>query len=105
MLRVRAEIAESYALDLRAGQRAEVFGRGLGQRRIEGTVALVKKIMGKKTVFAKTSTERKDVDVLQVLINLPNDVQLPIGFEVDVRISRANGQTAQLGSTMRERSP
>jgi HlyD family secretion protein len=93
-LRVRAEIEESYALQLRPGQDAEVFGRGLGQRKIEGRVSLVKAIMGKKTVFTKSSTERKDLDVLQVLIDLPEGTTLPVGFEVDVRINRAVGRDA-----------
>ena len=93
-LRVRAEIEETYALQLRPGQAAEVFGRGLGAQKIEGRVALVKAIMGKKTVFTKSSTERKDVDVLQVLIDLPEGTTLPVGFEVDVRINRAVGRDA-----------
>ncbi len=93
-LRVRAEIEETYALQLRAGQAAEVFGRGLGLRKFEGRVSLVKSIMGKKTVFTKSSTERKDVDVLQVLIDLPEGTTLPVGFEVDVRINRAVGRDA-----------
>ena len=95
-LRVRAEIEETYALQLRPGQEAEIFGRGLGQRKIEGKVTLVKAIMGKKTVFTKSSTERKDVDVIQVLIDLPEGTTLPVGFEVDVRINRAVGRDALL---------
>jgi multidrug resistance efflux pump len=93
-LRVRAEIEESYALQLRAGQSAEIFGRGLGAGKIEGTVTLVKALMGKKTVFSRSSTERKDVDVLQVLIDLPEGTTLPVGFEVDVRINRGVGRNA-----------
>ena len=93
-LRVRAEIEETYALQLRPGQQAELFGRGLGQQKIEGRVLLVKAIMGKKTVFTKSSTERKDVDVLQVLIELPDGTALPVGFEVDVRINCAAGKNA-----------
>jgi len=93
-LRVRAEIEETYALQLRSGQEAEVFGRGLGQRKIAGRVVLVKAIMGKKTVFTKSSTERKDVDVLQVLIDLPEGTVMPVGFQVDVRINRAVGREA-----------
>ena len=57
-------------------------------------MSLVKAIMGKKTVFTKSSTERKDVDVLQVLIDLPEGTTLPVGFEVDVRINRAVGRDA-----------
>jgi HlyD family secretion protein len=42
--------------------------------------------MGKKTVFARTATERKDVDVRQVFVQLPEGVDLPIGLETDVVI-------------------
>ena len=85
-LRVRAEIEESYSLNLKAGQEANVIVRNLQRTAIKGKVVLVKQIMGKKTVFAKTSTERRDVDVLQVFIDLPEATDLPIGMEVDVMI-------------------
>ena len=95
-LRVRAEIEETDALQLRPGQQAELFGRGRGQQKIEGRVLLVKAIMGKKTVFTKSSTERKDVDVLQVLIELPESTALPVGFEVDVRINCTAGKSTPI---------
>jgi multidrug resistance efflux pump len=85
-LRVRAEIDENYALLLQVNQTATLFGRGLGERRIKGTVVVVKPVMGKKTVFIKTATERKDVDIRQVLIALPAGIDLPIGLETDVAI-------------------
>ena len=86
-LRVRAEIDENYVLDLREGQKAILFGRGLAEKEIPAHVALVKKIMGKKTVFAKTATERKDIDVIQVFIEPDGELQLPVGLEVNVKIA------------------
>lgn len=86
-LRVRAEIDETYALRLKQGQAAIIRTRDEGHQEIAGTVGLVKQVMGKKTVFSKTATERKDLDVLQVLIEVPNAPRLPIGLEVDVRIN------------------
>jgi len=86
-LRVRAEIDENYALSLKEGQKAVIFGRGLGEKQIPAHVALVKKIMGKKTVFAKTATERKDIDVIQAFIEPDADMQVPIGLEVNVKIA------------------
>lgn len=91
-LRVRAEIDESYALELHPGMTARVFGRGLGRSEISGTIALVKSLMGKKTVFANSATERKDLDVVQVLIDLPEGTTLPIGLEVDVKLSDEPGR-------------
>ncbi|MEY4718399.1 MAG: hypothetical protein RL563_1017 [Pseudomonadota bacterium] len=86
-LRVRAEIDENYALNLKAGQKALLFGRGLGDKEIPAHVKLVKNIMGKKTVFAKTATERKDIDVIQAFIEPVQPLQLPVGLEVNVKIA------------------
>lgn len=86
-LRVRAEVDENYALALREGQKATLFGRGLGEKEIPAHVTLVKKIMGKKTVFAKTATERKDIDVIQAFIEPDSEFQAPVGLEVNVKIA------------------
>lgn len=86
-LRIRAEIDENYALALQEGQKALIFGRGLGEREIPAHVTLVKKIMGKKTVFAKTATERKDIDVIQIFVEPDAEMQVPIGLEVNVKIA------------------
>jgi len=85
-LRVRTEIDEHFAIKLRAGQQAIVFGRGLGPQQASGKVVLVKQLMGKKTVFTKAATERKDLDVVQALIAMDGDFAAPIGLEVDVKI-------------------
>ncbi|MBX3415942.1 MAG: HlyD family efflux transporter periplasmic adaptor subunit [Pirellulales bacterium] len=85
-LRVRAEIDERFVHRLAAGQSARLYGRGLGDVRYPGTVSLVKRLMGKKTVFNNEASERKDLDVLQVLIDLPDDFQAPFGLQVDVDI-------------------
>ncbi|MCQ8105139.1 hypothetical protein NP590_13570 [Methylomonas sp. SURF-2] len=86
-LRVRAEIDENYALALKAGQKAIIFGRGLGDREIPAHVSLVKQIMGKKTVFAKTATERKDIDVIQIFVEPDSAIQVPVGLEVNVKVA------------------
>jgi Multidrug resistance efflux pump len=85
-LRVRAEVDESYVLNVHLGQELTIFGRGLGSRRVSGNVTYIKSLMGKKTVFAHTATERKDLDVLQVFADLPGDFSAPIGLEVDFEI-------------------
>lgn len=85
-LRVRAEIDERYVHRLAEGQTAEIYGRGLGDARYSGKVALVKRLMGNKTVFSHEASERKDLDVLQVLIDLPPDFHAPLGLQVDVDV-------------------
>jgi HlyD family secretion protein len=90
-LRVRAEIDETQALALHAGARAIVSGHALHGAEFAGRVTFVKALMGRKTVFAQTATERKDLDALQVFIELPENLVLPLGLEVDVRITATPG--------------
>jgi multidrug resistance efflux pump len=85
-LRVRAEIDERYVSLLHEGQSARVFGRGLGDKSYHGTVAIVKRLMGNKTVFSRAASERKDLDVLQVLIDMNEPFQAPLGLQVDVEV-------------------
>lgn len=85
-LRVRAEIDERYVSLLREGLPARVFGRGLGGASYSGRVAIVKQVMGNKTVFSRASSERKDLDVLQVLIDMPEAFRAPLGLQVEVEV-------------------
>jgi multidrug resistance efflux pump len=85
-LQVRAEIDERHARRLRAGQKAVALGRGLGSASFPGQIAAVRQVMGKKTVFTRSVTERKDLDVLTVLIDLDESFCAPVGLQVDVRI-------------------
>jgi len=85
-MRVRAEIDERWVSRLKAGQTCEVYGRGLGDARYKGTLAHVKQLMGPKTLFSRESSERKDLDVLQIFIDLPADFSAPIGLQVDVDV-------------------
>lgn len=88
-LRVRAEIDERYVSLLHEGQAARVFGRGLGGNVYTGNVSLVKRLMGNKTVFSRAASERKDLDVLQVFIDLDESFQAPLGLQVDVEVTLA----------------
>ena len=85
-LRVRAEIDERYVARVSEGQTALISGRGLGDRSFQGRIVLVKKIMGKKTVFSGAASERKDLDVVEVLIEIDEDFSAPVGLRVDVRV-------------------
>ncbi len=69
-----------------AGQKSEVHCRGLGRRRYTGTVSLVKHIIGNKTMFSRDATECKDLDVLQVFIEMQPDFSAPLELQVDVDI-------------------
>jgi multidrug resistance efflux pump len=86
-LRVRAEIDERYISTLKVGQQVIVSGHGLGTQTFQGKIAMIKQIMGKRTVFSHASTERKDLDVLQVMVDMPTNFVAPVGLEVDVKIA------------------
>ena len=85
-LRVRAEIDERYVNDVRVGQDAIIYGRGLGNQRLSGKVVLVKPLMGNKTVFSRESAERKDLEVIQVFILPDRTLEIPVGLKVDVEL-------------------
>jgi HlyD family secretion protein len=85
-LRVRAEFDERFVNSIREGQPAVLFGRGLGDRTASGKVTLVKSMMGKKTVFSRESSERKDLEVLQVFIEPNQPLNVPVGLKIDVEL-------------------
>jgi HlyD family secretion protein len=83
-LRVRAEIDERHVHLLNSTMTAVVTGRALGFREYRGKVCRVNRLMGPKTVFARVADERRDLDVVQVLIDMGPDINLPVGLRVDV---------------------
>jgi len=85
-LRIRAEIDERYAHRVRAGQSAVVFGSNVGNREYAGRVLQVKPVMGDKTLFSRSSRERKDLQIVQVLIEMDPEFRTPVGLRVDVAI-------------------
>ena len=85
-LRVRAEVDERFVRQLAAGQAAEVYGRNLAGGVYRGRVCYVEQVMGDKTVFTRSASERKDVNVLQVVIDMVPDFRAPPGLQVDVRV-------------------
>jgi multidrug resistance efflux pump len=82
---VRAEVEDRFLCRLRQGQRALLYGRGLGTP-LPGHVVLIKSIMGRKTVFSGASTERRDLDVVQVFVEPRGPFNPPVGLRVDVKV-------------------
>jgi multidrug resistance efflux pump len=87
-LRVRAEIDERFVQGLRVGQAAEVYGRNLLGKSYPGRVVEREEVMGDKTVFTRASSERKNLHVLQAVIEMEPGFSAPVGLQVDVRIQR-----------------
>lgn len=82
-LTVRLEVDERYVGRLKTGQRVEVRSRGLGDRAFEGHVSRVYETMGDRTVFSHAPDERKELEVIQVLVQMPSNFVAPAGMRVD----------------------
>jgi HlyD family secretion protein len=89
---IRCEIDERYVSDIRVGQPASLFGRGMGNERVDGRVVLTKMLMGKKTVFTRASNERKDLETLEVFVEAAKPLNLPVGLKIDVEFPLDSGQ-------------
>jgi multidrug resistance efflux pump len=86
-LHIRADIDERFVQLLRAGQPAEIFGRNLAGKRYRGRVLSVEPLMGAKTIFTRSSSEKKDLDVVQAILEMEPGLQAPPGLRVDVEIT------------------
>jgi multidrug resistance efflux pump len=86
-LRIRAEFDERFVGKLHEGQTAVISGRGLGGHSYKGSITFLKPIMGKKGLFSRSATERKDLDVIEAFIEFNgSEISAPIGLQVDVEI-------------------
>ena len=85
-MRMRAEVDERFVHLIRLGQEAYIYGRGLGDKRYRSKIALIKPLMGNKTVFSRASGERKDLNVLEVLVQPESPLNVPIGLQIEVDI-------------------
>lgn len=65
---------------------AEVYGRPLGDEVYVGKVTYIKSLMGPKTVFSRAALERVDLDVIQLLIEMPSGFAASAGLRVHVRL-------------------
>ena len=87
-LRVRAEVDEADIGRVSARQRSWVTAAAYGDRRFSGHVVSIAPILGRKKLTRDDPTERIDTKVLEVLVELDADQQLPIGLRVDTFFER-----------------
>lgn len=71
-----------------------VQGFNLRGRSFSGRVTEIKPVMGTKTVFNRSASERKDFTVMEVLIDLDETPPAPVGLQVDVRITLSSKSTS-----------
>ncbi len=86
-LEIRAEVDEQFATQVKVGDKANVLSRGDTVQK-QGVVREIKPVMGRKSVFTHSSTERMDLQILELRIELEEALSWPIGMEVDVEIGR-----------------
>ncbi|HUO54271.1 MAG TPA: HlyD family efflux transporter periplasmic adaptor subunit [Rhodoblastus sp.] len=83
-LRLRAEVDETDIGHIRVGQRIEAKADAFPGKSFGGTVARIAERLGSKRISTGLPSEKIDMKVLQVLIDLDPDVKLPVGLRMDV---------------------
>ena len=84
-LRVRAEIDETDIGNVTLGQRAWATASAYPHRQFQGVITKIGKRMGRKEVHSEEPTDKKDTNVLDILIDLDNPgVRLPSGLRMNV---------------------
>ena len=90
VLRVRLDVDETDVAKLQVGQKAYVTAEAFGQKKFEGRVIRVGRILGKKNVRTDEPTEHVDTKILETLVELEPGQKLPLGLRVDSYIVLAD---------------
>lgn len=88
-LQIRVEVDERFVEGLHEGMSAVAHGRAMGTSEFTGRVMSIRQIMGKKTVFARSAEERKELDVIQLIVATDEPLEAPIGLRLDVVLKRS----------------
>ena len=83
-LRVRAELDERDISQVRVGQPAVVRANAFSGREFEGKVASIAQIVGPSGNTSRGPRKLTDIDVVEVLVDLPDPGPLKVGMQVDV---------------------
>jgi HlyD family secretion protein len=92
-LRVRAEVEEQYLGRLRVGQHVKIRAAAFRGREFAGTVSSVAPMVGQGRISSRGARKFNDVDVLEVLVDLPDAGPLVVGEQVDVYFSSEQTET------------
>lgn len=84
-LEVRAEVDESFVGKIRVGAKAAVKVSNSASK-LNGKVRQIKSVMGRKSVFSRDASERMDLQICEVRIELEAAPPWPVGFEVEIEI-------------------
>ncbi|MGB4859124.1 MAG: efflux RND transporter periplasmic adaptor subunit [Dokdonella sp.] len=83
---VRADIDELDIGHVKEGQPAKVTSDAFPDQVFEGTVRHVSRRMGRRNLVSDNPAQKQDTKVLETLIELSGQPQLPVGLRVDVVI-------------------
>ena len=83
-LRVRADVDEKDVARIRVGQRAYATADAYGDKRFEGKVIRIARMLGRKNIRTDDPAERLDTKVLETLIEFEPGTSIPVGLRMDV---------------------
>lgn len=85
-LRVRVDVDETDVARVAPGQKVTFRATAYGDKVFTGTVSRVGGILGKKNIRTDEPAERVDTKILETLVDLDPNQNLPIGLRVDATI-------------------
>jgi HlyD family secretion protein len=85
-VRVRVDVDETDVSKIGEGQAAYVTAGAFGDRRFEGRVVKIGRMLGKKNVRTDEPAERVDKKILETLVELNDGRDLPLGLRVQAFI-------------------
>ncbi len=84
--RIKAEIDESDVDKVSVGQKVVIQADALDGKRLNGSVARISSMMGRKSISTGDPSDKSDRDILEAVIGLEgNPLSLPIGLRVTVQ--------------------
>jgi HlyD family secretion protein len=92
-LRVRAEVNEQDIGRIRAGQSVLVRAAAFHGREFDGKVSSVARAVGPSRINSGDPRKFNDVDVLEVVVDLPDPGPLVVGQQVDVYFKSDQAET------------
>ena len=81
----RVEVDERFSSRVQVGWKAQIRLPYSAQI-YDGEIRLIKPVMGRKSVFSRDATERMDLQVLEVWVEVDGVSEVPMGSEVQVEI-------------------
>jgi HlyD family secretion protein len=90
---IKAEIDERDVDKVSLGQKVVIQADALDGKRLNGSVARISAMMGRKSISTGDPSDKSDRDVLEAVIDLKDSTQqLPIGLRVTVQFLSAGSQ-------------